>query len=51
MLVDLEHIDFIKELIQIAEDDLMSSEILYTEELYPQSNYFIQQSVEKLTKG
>lgn len=49
--MDLAHIDFIKELIEIAENDIKSSDILYENELYPQSIYLLQQSVEKLSKA
>ena len=49
--MEWEHIDFVKELVEIAENDLKSSAILYNEELYSQSIYFLQQSVEKISKA
>ena len=47
----LQHIRFVSQLFEIAEKDLQSSRILYANELYAQSIYFLQQSVEKLVKG
>ena len=37
-------------LLEISEQDLIASKILYDKELYPQSLFYLQQSAEKLTK-
>lgn len=42
---------FISELLEISEQDLLASEILYHDKKYPQAVYLLQQSAEKATKA
>lgn len=46
-----EDIEFIEDLIKISQDDLKASKILHSKKLYPQSIYFLQQSIEKANKS
>jgi len=47
----LPNLNLIKDLVDIGEKDLKASEKLYENKVYPHSMFFLQQSVEKVTKA